>query len=87
MKIDEFEIIGFSDEETSRKIKLRRAHGGCLRYMAPKKDAVSCEKLRGGANILRSAGIRMRELSASNVALSYPEHIGIVRGTRGTETS
>ena len=45
--------------------------------MAPKKDVASCEKLRGGANIQRSADIRMRELSASNVALSYSEHIGI----------
>ena len=34
------------------------------RYMAPKKDVTSCEKLRGGANILRTADIRMRELSA-----------------------
>lgn len=55
--------------------------------MAPKKDVVSCEKLRGGANIQRTANIRMRELIASNVAKSYPEHIGIARGTRGTETS
>ena len=42
-------------------------------YMAPKKDVTSCEKLRGGANILRSADIRMRELSASNIALSCTE--------------
>ena len=55
--------------------------------MAPKKDVVSCEKLRGGANILTSADIRMRELSTSNVVLSYTEHIGIAKGTRGTETS
>ena len=47
------------------------------RYMAPKKDVTSCEKLRGGANILRSADIRMRELSAGNAALSYTESIGI----------
>ena len=47
--------------------------------MAPMKDAVSCEKLRGGANILRSADIRMRELSASNVALPYGEHIAVRR--------
>ena len=39
--------------------------------MAPKKDVASCEKLREGANILRSADIRMRELSTSNVVLSY----------------
>ena len=47
------------------------------RYMAPRKDVISCEKLRGGANILRSADIRMRELSAGNAALSYTESIGI----------
>ena len=45
-------------------------------YTAPKKDVVSCEKPRGGANICKSADIRMRELSASNVALSRTEHIG-----------
>ena len=55
--------------------------------MAPKKDVTSCEKLRGGANILRSADIRMRELSASSIALSYTEQIGVRKGTRGTETS
>ena len=43
--------------------------------MAPKKDVISCEKLRGGANILRSVDIRMRELSAGNTALSYYEFI------------
>ena len=55
--------------------------------MAPKKDVTSCEKLRGGANILRAVDIRMRELSTSNIVLSIPEHIGYERGTRGTETS
>ena len=50
--------------------------------MAPKKDVTSCEKLRGGANILRSVDIRMRELSADNTALSYTESIGI-RGEPG----
>ena len=51
--------------------------------MAPMKDVVSCEKLRVGANILSSADVRMRELSTSNVVLSYTESMG----TRGTETS
>ncbi len=55
--------------------------------MAPKKDVASCEKLRGGANILRAVDIRMRELNTSNIVLSIPEHIGYERGTRGTETS
>ena len=50
--------------------------------MAPKKDVTSCEKLRGGANILRSVDIRMRELSTSNIVLSYTESIGI-RGEPG----
>ena len=45
--------------------------------MAPKKDVTSCEKLRGGANIQRYADIRMRELSTSNIVLSYTESIGI----------
>ena len=43
--------------------------------MAPKKDVISCEKLRGGANILRSVDIRMRELNAGNTALSHYEFI------------
>ena len=43
--------------------------------MAPKKDVTSCEKLRGAANEPRSADIRMRELSTSNVVLSLHEHI------------
>ena len=55
--------------------------------MAPKKDVASCEKLRGGANILRSADIRMRELSTGNAVLPHTEHIGMTEGTRGTETS
>ena len=37
--------------------------------MAPKKDVTSCEKLWGVANERRSADIRMRELSTSNVVL------------------
>ena len=60
-----------------RKIKLQRAYGGCLWYMAPKKDVTSCEKLRGAANEPRSADVRMRELSAGNAALSYTESIGV----------
>ena len=55
--------------------------------MAPKKDVTSCEKLRGGANILRSVDIRMRKLNASNVALHRNEYIVTSEGTRGTETS
>ena len=55
--------------------------------MAPKKDVTSCEKLRGDANNHRSADIRMRELSTSNVVLSYDETNSHTRGTRGTETS
>ena len=45
------------------------------RYMAPRKDVTSCEKLRGAANEPRSADIRMRELTASNVAVSLHESI------------
>ena len=45
--------------------------------MAPKKDVTSCEKLRGAANEHRSADIRMRKLTISNVMVSYTESIGI----------
>ena len=55
--------------------------------MAPKKDVTSCEKLRGVANRPRSVDIRMRELTISNVMVSHTEYIGMLKGTRGTETS
>ena len=55
--------------------------------MAPKKDVTSCEKLRGAANEPRSVDIRMRELTISNVMVSYNESIVVEKGTRGTETS
>ena len=42
-------------------------------YVAPKKDVTSCEKLRGGANILRSANIRMRELRTGKAVRSVYE--------------
>ena len=41
--------------------------------MAPKKDVTSCEKLRGAANEPRSADVRIRELTVSNVTVSYTE--------------
>ena len=47
--------------------------------MAPKKDVTSCEKLRGVANKRRTANIRMRELTTSNVVVSYNEYIVIRR--------
>ena len=47
----------------------------------------SCEKLREGANIRRSADIRMRELTCGNAQVPYTESIGIEEVTRGTETS
>ena len=44
------------------------------------KDVTSCEKLRGGANILGSADIRMGEPISNDMMRS-------IRPTRGTETS
>ena len=55
--------------------------------MAPKKDVTSCEKLWGAANEPRSADIRMRELTISNVMVHQHESIVLSEGTRGTETS
>ena len=60
-------------QSEKRKIKLQRAYRRMPWYMAPKKDVTSCEKLRGAANELRSADIRMRELTVSNVTVSYTE--------------
>ena len=51
-------------------------------YMAPKKDVTSCEKLWGVANERRTADIRMRELTTSNVVVSIDESI-VNRGEPG----
>ena len=50
--------------------------------MAPMKDVTSCDKLRRVANERRPADFRMRELTISNVMVSYTESIGI-RGEPG----
>ena len=47
-----------------------------------KKDVISCEKPRGGANILRSADIRMGQPAGSDSGMPQSG-----RRTRGTETS
>ena len=56
-------------------------------HQEPKKDVVSCEKLRRAANKLRPVGIRM-----GKPALEDPKHltmnkIVVKKGTGGTETS
>ena len=51
------------------------------------KGAASCDKLRGGANGLRSADSRMGEPSGGNAPLPAPERIGRQEATGGTETS
>ena len=45
-----------------------------------KKDVISCEKLRGGANNPWSADVRMGEPISNDMMI-------IIRPTRGTETS
>ena len=47
-----------------------------------KKDVTSCEKPRGGANIPRSADVRMGEPAGSD-----PGTLLCVERTQGTETS
>ena len=51
------------------------------------KDVVSCEKPRGGANDLRSVGIRMGQPGRRNGRSLSAEYIGRVERTEGTETS
>jgi hypothetical protein len=53
------------------------------RLSEAKKDVTSCEKLRGGANNLRSADIRMGQ----PILLKNGIFRLIGRQTRGTETS
>ena len=56
-------------------------------HWEPKKDVISCEKLRVGANIHSTADLRMGEPTHGNACVSYAEFIGIEKATRGTETS
>ena len=66
------EVISEKDEQEGQvKKSIRRMPW----HWEPKKDVTSCEKLRGGANIRRSADIRMGEPNCSNVQLSSCEHI------------
>ena len=55
--------------------------------MAPKKDVISCDKLRQAANRLRPVDFRMRELTISNVMVSLDTINNLMKGTWGTETS
>ena len=43
------------------------------------KDVTSCEKLRGAANELLSADIRMRELTVGNATVCVYEYIVYAR--------
>ena len=51
------------------------------------KGAASCDKLRGGANGLRSADSRMGEPTWGHARVPAPEYIGCEEATGGTETS
>ena len=49
------------------------------------KDVVSCDKLRGAANRLRSGDVRIRQRILSNVRMYSDESLN--KRTRGIETS
>ena len=58
------------------------------RYQEPMKDVISCEKLRGGANIHQSVDVRMRELIWQKEAIYLcTSKVVHKKGTWGTETS
>ena len=48
-------------------------------HQEPTKDVVSCEKLRGAANKLRSADIRMGKPGGGHAPSPYDEYIVIRR--------
>ena len=53
------------------------------RHQEPKKDVISCEKLRGGANIHRAVDVRMRELILEKeLVYSYMSKV-VYEGERG----
>ena len=57
------------------------------RHEQAKKDVVSCEKLRVGANDLRPGDIRMGQPDPGNAGSLPSEYIGWKESTQGTETS
>ena len=56
-------------------------------HVKAKKDVVSCEKPRGGANDRRSGDVRMGQPLLGNARRPAAEHIGSQGQTRRTETS
>ncbi len=56
-------------------------------HLAPKKDAISCENLRGAANKLRSVSVRMGKPTESYISVLLLRIHSAVKGTWGTETS
>ena len=52
-----------AEKKKERKDQATKSIGRMPRLQAPKKDVAGCEKLRGAASELRSADIRMRELT------------------------
>ena len=59
------------DRKPLQKDQANKSVGRMPWHQEPTKDVISCEKLRGGANIHRSADIRMGEPNWAN--LSYPQ--------------
>ena len=57
------------------------------RHMEAMKDVVSCDKLRVGANNLKSGDFRMGQPSPGYAGLLPPEYIGWVEPTGRTDTS
>ena len=57
------------------------------RHTEAMKDVVSCDKLRRGANNLRSADFRMGKPGRGHARSSYDEYIVVKKPTGRTETS
>ena len=56
-----------------REGQRKKSARGMPRHQEPKKDVVSCEKLRGVANRHRAVDVRMRELTYGKAYVSYIE--------------
>ena len=49
--------------DIKRKVQAKKSARRMPWHWEPKKDAISCDKLRGAANKLRSVDVRMRKLN------------------------
>jgi hypothetical protein len=69
------------------KVKLLRAHGGCLGTESRRRTWLTAISLGEPSAGVISGDFRMGQPGTGNAVSPYTESIGVAEGTRGTETS